>query len=565
MYHGYLPDRSENSGQILPSTMTISQEQKQEILKKRLLQLRDKFAGKLDEKLDEINQSWFTGHKPDLKKTRHFIHKLAGSAGTFGFPEISVKAHAIEQNLDAMDEQSAPATEQQLLEIEHAIKELCQHQTSSGHLAETSYNLPEKTNGRFVYFLSNDAQLSRELSQQLSHYAYSTHLPDPEALLTQQLDNALCLILDLDSLAISFHEKQTQQEYLALAETGLPLIFIASENDWKTRLSIVRSGGSIFFNKPVDYSELSERLDHLSGTRQKRPFRVLVVDDMEELAEHYATILQSAGMVAEAISDPSLLLRKMADFSPDLLLLDLYMPDCSGMEAAQIVRQDTTHLGLPIIFLSTEDSKERQLLSLETGGDDFLTKPVSDELLVKTVQIKAERFFRLNSMMIQDSLTGLLNHSNLKLQLETAVQASTRNNSALSFAMLDIDHFKSVNDTYGHQAGDRVIKSLAHLLSQRLRSSDIIGRYGGEEFAVVLPNTESQQALQVMNNIRELFEDIHHHTDMASFTVTLSAGICTLQVSQTAEHLVQNADAALYQAKQNGRNQVALCNKTHQD
>jgi diguanylate cyclase (GGDEF)-like protein len=156
--------------------------------------------------------------------------------------------------------------------------------------------------------------------------------------------------------------------------------------------------------------------------------------------------------------------------------------------------------------------------------------------------------------MVRDSLTGLFNHTHILQLLEDACVRARRAHKPLSFVMLDIDYFKKVNDTYGHPMGDRVIKSLAAFLKQRLRKSDYIGRYGGEEFAVVLPDTDATAALKVMDGIRERFAEILHPAQPQDLSCTFSFGIAELAGGEDSKTLSKNADLALYAAKQAGRN-----------
>ena len=161
----------------------------------------------------------------------------------------------------------------------------------------------------------------------------------------------------------------------------------------------------------------------------------------------------------------------------------------------------------------------------------------------------------LRSFMVRDSLTGLYNHTEIKNQLVREVARARRQETACCFAMVDIDFFKRVNDTYGHPAGDRVIKSLSRLLRQRLREVDLVGRYGGEEFAVVLVGVGCEAAAKLLNSLREDFSRLRHVSEGAEFSVTFSCGVA--EVAHFDE-VVEAADRALYQAKHGGRNQVVI-------
>lgn len=239
---------------------------------------------------------------------------------------------------------------------------------------------------------------------------------------------------------------------------------------------------------------------------------------------------------------------------PDMVLMDLYLPGCTGVELAQVIRQDRSYVSMPIVFLSTDTDVERQLEALDTGGDDFLTKPIGDQYLISAVQSRARRSRILDSVVSRDSLTGLLKHTRIKELLDTEVERVRRSGSALAVAMIDLDRFKAVNDNYGHQSGDAVLKSLARLLRERLRSADSAGRYGGEEFLAILPDTDAEGARRVMDEIREAFVGLEHESGVNDqvFQVTLSVGIAEFRGDVSAEALTTAADRALYRAKEGG-------------
>jgi diguanylate cyclase (GGDEF)-like protein len=285
---------------------------------------------------------------------------------------------------------------------------------------------------------------------------------------------------------------------------------------------------------------------------------VKIVDDSLSLTTYHAAVLEQVGMTVKAVHNPLKATEALLEFNPDLILIDIYMPECNGMELAKVIRQLDAFVSIPIVFLSTESNLDTQLFAMDLGGDDFLTKPIQPEHLISSVTSRIRRSLMLRSFMVRDSLTGLLNHTAIKDQLDSEVARAKRLTKPLSFAMIDIDNFKRVNDTFGHPVGDRVIKNLSRLLKQRLRASDLIGRYGGEEFAVVLVDADGSAALKVLDTIRNDFSQLSLVADGKEFSVTFSCGIADVKQFPDSNRLCDAADKALYKAKRAGRNQVVL-------
>lgn len=269
-------------------------------------------------------------------------------------------------------------------------------------------------------------------------------------------------------------------------------------------------------------------------------------------------MLEGAGFNVRAISNPETVLSELSEFSPDIMLLDVRMGAYSGPTVAKLVRFDPEWVSLPIIYLSSEQDKQVQLEAMAKGADEFLTKPVSDSYLVRAAQIRCYRARQLNELLIRDSLTGLLKHSYIKQEVDKEHARCKRLSHSSVVAMLDLDHFKKVNDQHGHRMGDIVIKALASLLRQRLRSTDMIGRYGGEEFAVVLPECTTREGQSVMTQICEAFSGLSFNNDGASLSVTLSVGIAALDAFKSGSDALNAADQALYERKKGGRNGVTI-------
>lgn len=427
-------------------------------------------------------------------------------------------------------------------------------------------NIPtQEGHARLIYLIEDDAQLAKHLATQIRHFGYTVRTFSQTENAREHIQHKMPAAIIAD-ISFAEDEKAGIESILALCRDGYslpPLIFISEQKDFLARLEAIRAGGQAYFTKPTDVSGLIDKLDQLTSTEQPEPYRVLIVEDTAILADAYANTLEQAGMATRKVTDPMRVMEALEDFSPELILMDINMPGASGEEIAQVLRQQEMHVSVPIVFLSGETDKDRQLAAMSHGGDDFLVMPIQPEHLIASVSSRIDRYRVLRNFMIRDSLTSLLNHTKIKEQLNIEIERAKRQNHPLSFAMIDLDHFKDVNDTYGHPTGDKVLKSLARLLQQRLRKVDVIGRYGGEEFAVILTDTSGPDAVRILDGIRKDLAKIRQYDENTEFTVTFSGGVASYPDFATPEAINNAADKALYRAKHEGRNQVflATCNE----
>ena len=498
------------------------------------------------------------------------LHSLKGTGRSFGFSELGGAAgqcEALTSLLLGMPEQLPPDDWKKTLssDLGKLAKEastLCSLEGSGAGDESTVFTLPaivgEGSGGRLVYICDDEVLSLEWLAVQIACFGYRIEtFSEPLAL------QAAVLAQRPDAVIMDIHFPQgrsagTEMLVALNQETGqvLPAIFLSSRDDFAARLGAVQAGGQAYFHKPVRAIELVAALDELTRQHEIVPFRVLIIDDEVEIAAYHSIILQEAGMLTRQLSDPSSVLDVLQDFRADLVLMDMYMPQCNGQELATLIRQVPDYLSLPIVYLSGETDLKKQFSAMRIGAEGFLTKPVVPEDLVAAVAIRAERMRALRSLMARDSLTGLFNHTTTTHLLESAIATAARKGGELCFAMLDIDRFKSVNDTYGHAVGDQVLLALSRVLQQRLRTTDIVGRYGGEEFAVILPDVSSARATLLIDELRQSFSRLVFQSASGDFSCTFSAGVAAYPAYQRIEVLREAADKALYKAKDGGRNCV---------
>jgi diguanylate cyclase (GGDEF)-like protein len=545
-------------------------------IKEKLQKLKETYAAQLPVKIDLLEKQWVElSEDPEnperLKSLLREMHTLAGSSASFGFKGVSIALRDLEAGLKGVAEKGLTSGDLAALpafEILGRMKAACAAAGKGSDVPQdTSVVYVDSDPGEEmggvrnkIFLVEDDPDVRESLALQISHFGYEVKSFADLGPLKEEMKRSepSVIIMDMVFPEGDLAGAKTVAAIQEGRETKIPVIFISVRNDFTARLQAVRAGGDAYMVKPVNIGPLMDKLDALTRKEVVEPYRILIIDDDVDLSSYYSLILQEGGITTYIVNDPRTALASIIKFNPDLILMDMYMPQCSGVELAKVIRSMDTYVSIPIVFLSAETSLSKQLTAMSMGGDDFLTKPIQPCHLISSVVMRAERMRIIRSFMDRDSLTGLLNHSKAKEQLDIAAERVRRHGGNLAFAMIDLDHFKAVNDTYGHTAGDRVIMSLARLLQQRLRKTDVVGRYGGEEFAVILNDTGPDDAFKVLDSIRLSFSQIKHQVEGREFSATFSCGVANYSDFGDPVALCNAADNMLYEAKNNGRNCVIL-------
>jgi two-component system cell cycle response regulator len=304
--------------------------------------------------------------------------------------------------------------------------------------------------------------------------------------------------------------------------------------------------------------------------------KILLVEDSDTQAEITKATLQSGGYEVVWANNGVSAIKAVVTSPPDVVLLDLLLPDMSGIEVCRWIKQTENTRGIPIIMLTIKSSLNDKVSGIESGADDYLPKPyndielnakiyaalrtkaLQDELRQKNKQL-SELLAQVETMAITDPLTGLYNRRHLDSVLEAEWKKSERYNFSLVCLLIDIDFFKSVNDTYGHKTGDLVLIKIANILRKSLRDVDTVARWGGEEFLAVLPYTDKDQGLMIAQRILEKVS-AHQFEQCPDRRITVSIGLSHSGPSlNSKDKLIEAADSALYEAKKNGRNRMEIC------
>jgi len=378
----------------------------------------------------------------------------------------------------------------------------------------------------------------------------------------------------------------------------IPVILITSLDSPADRVEGLEVGADDFLTKPIDDVALLARVRSLvrlkmitdelrsraatgerMGIVEPLKFndvdvdgraRILLIDDRPYSVERLKMVIADEHDI-EFSSDPDEALAHAASGNFDLLIVSLSLSGADGLRMCSHLRSVDVTRTLPILVLSEPDDSKRLARALDIGVNDYLVRPIErNELLARVrTQLRHRRYAeqlradveRSMKLAVTDALTGLHNRRYMESHLTTHIDKAVQNNKKLSILLFDLDHFKAVNDTHGHEAGDLVLRRIGSIVANNIRGSDLGCRYGGEEFVVIMPDRNIATASDIAGRLRAVVEATEFEiTDKADpLKVTISIGIATLQSpDDTPLSLLRRADRALYSAKEGGRNQVVV-------
>ncbi len=301
-------------------------------------------------------------------------------------------------------------------------------------------------------------------------------------------------------------------------------------------------------------------------------FNVLVLEDDRDSRAIISIYLKQWGYNVFEASNSTDASNQLVENDIDIMILDWFLPGISGVDFCKKIRNEIKHKYIYAIVITGKKSRDDVVDAMSKGADDYLVKPFNFEELKYRLKAgervilfhKNQRlsYDRLYYESLIDSLTGIFNRKAILEKLESEFERNKRVEDKLSLILADIDHFKKINDNFGHLAGDEVLKRVGQILNETIRDYDSVGRYGGEEFLMVLPHTDINRSLKIANRIKDKMANQQFYFNKKTITITMSFGISISQQAKNSKQLILFADKALYQAKKNGRNRIEVYKET---
>lgn len=482
-------------------------------------------------------------------------HQLAGAVGTFGFWRASEYAREMESLLEGA-ETAAVDLGRRLAELASVLStELDAEPFETSELPEvaTAHSVP------FVLLVDDDPTLTSRLAEEASRRGMRVEIAGTPAAAMAVAEREQP---DLAVLDLTFDDG-TDAAYALLTELAnrtpaVPVLVLTVRDAFTDRVEVARRGARGFLEKSLSPSDAMDQVAQMLERTDSEGTRVLAVDDDPAVLATTRALLEHQGLEVHTLDDPMGLWEALRRVSPALVLLDVDMPGANGMELCRVLRNDPRWAAIPVLVMTAREDSATIREVFASGADDYLVKPVVPTELVARVENRLERFRLHQALADTDGLTGVANRRTAKGALNQLIRLAERFGRPMCLAELDLDHFKKVNDRYGHATGDAALRRLGELLRRNFRGEDVVARWGGEEFVIGMYGVGRDAGIARVRGLLEVFRAEEFRAGGEHFNLTFSAGVAKYPADgEDLEALYRAADQALYRAKAAGRDQVA--------
>lgn len=530
--------------------------------------LKPTFLRYLPERIDAIVEGWLSlmGKGWNLAKLAQLIQRIQDlSAVADKFDSITIRdgLKSLNQCLQLLLDNRQPPTPQQIEQIQKISNQLQQlHSDNDNEVTDSVFAATIVEQQIQIFYFGDNEGLTPGLNVAMSALRYQLlrFTKYNELIAKIHTHRPAALIIEATHLTqIATALTKTLQQY---NQSPPILIALSQSNSFELRLQALRSGAAAFFSAPIDPQAVAARLRRLLTPIPELPFRILIVDDDSSQAEFAAAILRKGGLEVRTAIDPSKLFEILETFKPDLILMDLYMPNVDGLELTKIIRDQQVWASVPIVFMSGEQDADKQLDALSVGGDDFVTKPVRPRRLITIIKSRILRTRASQNLMLEqenrDSVTGLLNRRSL-LEKINGILTAGRSDAVSGLICLEIDGLDSIREAVGLRSSDALLVAISSRFLSHLTPEDLCAHIDDNRFAVVATRSKKQDLLQLGEALVQSITQRPIAVDGLKTPPSLSAGLCWLNpVLETATTLEQRAIVACNLARKDGNNRLVV-------
>ena len=536
-----------------------------------LTHLVQRYHGSLDTKRQDLEVAYQAADDSDwsdesIRQLKLLVHRLAGSAASYGFNKLGEAARELDQTLSYAQEQKGDDHEHSInaryATLRSAIKDAIGKPPPGDPAAQPDSAARVLSDLPSVVLVDDDQAIVEVLSQQLMALGFDVHgFTDASLALNAIGDLAPAgVIMDVQFAEGEEFGFQVAEAMVSRLRYRPGTVYMSADNSMKMRQWAVDAGGDAFFSKPVNVPALAQLLELFAARRDEetKSGRVSIIEDDEQIAQFYANLLRGSGFDVDVVHDSTRALERVLDFRPDLVLMDMQMPEFDGIQLTNILRQHETLFDIPVLFLTSETDPKTHRRALRAGGDAILQKTDDPDLLVSIVSNRITRFRRVSATLTLDPLTRMLNRPTLMERVNFELQRAQRDGQAFCIGVLDIDGFKQFNEDHGRHAGDAVLRQVTEMVRGRLRRADVVGRYGGDEIMILMPSTKRSSGEAVIRSLASQIAETPIVLDNGSADVSVSVGLIESRLDRhdsahcAVHQLLGAVDEQMATAKQTG-------------
>jgi diguanylate cyclase (GGDEF)-like protein len=519
-----------------------------------------------------VHSDWKGNHLDTLIER---ITTLNESGTKFGVPQITQSGRSLISHLEDYHGTGLKPQHDDVVALDgliHAFKDAsiqaCNQQAEilASKPAKSANKEAKLTTGEKVFILGIDdvlgANLTRHLQANEFEVEYITDVQEIIHYYEINADDSCLLISHVDLLNQLFPDSKKGGLWNKNnGLPGMPVAFIADSPDLKTRLSAMRVDTSAYWVKPVDPYLAAKHIRELSTAHSHTAYRVLIVEDDPAQADFADAILSKANFECRSVTDPLQVMDVLKEFKPDLILMDLYMPEASGTELTTVIREDNEFIDIPIVFLSGEQDLDKQLSALSFGGEDFLSKPIAPKHLITTVTNRIRRARQLSHRLHRHSRgekeTGLHSRNYLLERLDALLQSQSPIDEITGICFLQIDNPEQLIKTVGIGGLDAVLATVADHLKQQLQSQDILTRFGDHSLSLLALRPSRDDLLSLCETLCNTISKKIIEVENTTVGVTLSIGIYPVETNtHDSRSIIAHAQIASREAHEAGGNQI---------
>lgn len=485
------------------------------------------------------------------------VREISEASNRFDLYQLNESVFAVEVYLSSFIGASEPPAQQQLESIEGLLQNL---KASAESIADTS---PAVSSGdpAAIYFLGAERGELQALAEALAQQNHAFQFFDNSESLKSALDTQrpLAIITDTGMLPGIAPVSDELVRLKSQASVSLPLIFVSSSNTLQLRIDAIRAGGDAYFVEPLDTHSVAQQVMQLAASHSNPDYRVLVVEDDPTQADFAAGILRNAGMQVSITTEPMKVLDAVRSFAPDLILMDIYMPEVNGIELTSVIREYDELVGIPIVFLSGEQNADKQLQALSVGGDDFVAKPIRPKHLIAVVEnrIRRSRLLarKIGSQRKHDKVTGLLSRQQFLEQVAKSLEADPMHAQPTGILLIGPDNLEQLQEQLGIGGVDELTAQLANSVRCILDPKDASAKLRDHTLALLVKRSSNNQ---IHDLCTRLHEQVDHLSSQPS-TISVGIGVCLFDENlDDPGGLINRAESAMRKAQKAGPRQTHI-------